>query len=156
MLAVITGASRGIGERYARQLAARGPGLHLVARHAVRLAPLAAGFRPAHRGHLEAIRLDLADADGAVELYAEVRARRSAGRRRCRGRIPCRRGSAAPDGDYRVPQSAAHAPSAVRPPPVGPLGHRPEDEVAQWDRKSVRLGSEGLTAHEGTYYSNHR
>ena len=49
MLAVITGASRGIGESYARQLAARGYGLHVVARDADRLATLAAGLRTAHR-----------------------------------------------------------------------------------------------------------
>jgi len=78
MLAVITGASRGIGESYARQLAARGYGLHVVARDAERLATLAAGLRAAHPVPVEEIVLDLALPDSAERLYAEVRGRRSA------------------------------------------------------------------------------
>src|SRR5207249_4444138 len=60
MLAVITGASRGIGESYARQLAARGYGLHVVGRDADRLATLAAGLRAAHPVPIEEIVLDFA------------------------------------------------------------------------------------------------
>src|SRR6266568_1592974 len=78
MLAVITGASRGIGESYARQLAARGYGLHVVARDAERLATLAAGLRAAHPVPVEEIVLDLARPDSAERLYTEVRSRRSA------------------------------------------------------------------------------
>jgi len=78
MLAVVTGASRGIGESYARQLAARGYGLHIVARDADRLATLAAGLRTAHRVPIEEIVLDLAHPDSAERLYAEVRGRRRA------------------------------------------------------------------------------
>src|SRR5207237_9433794 len=77
MLAVITGASRGIGESYARQLAARGYGLHVVARDADRLATLAAGLRAAHCVPIDEIVLDLALPDSAERLYAEVRGRRS-------------------------------------------------------------------------------
>ena len=75
MLAVITGASRGIGESYARQLAARGYGLHVVARDAGRLAAVAAGLRAAHHVPVEEIVLDLAlgqsDAVGVIR-YLDV------------------------------------------------------------------------------------
>jgi hypothetical protein len=75
MLAVITGASRGIGESYARQLAARGYALHLVARDAGRLARLAGDLRTRHGVAVEEIALDLAQTDAAERLYAEVRQR---------------------------------------------------------------------------------
>ena len=77
MLAVITGASRGIGESYARQLAARGYVLLLVARDAERLARVAGEIRAAHGVAVEEIVLDLAQADGAERLYADVRRRRT-------------------------------------------------------------------------------
>src|SRR2546428_13969129 len=77
MLAVITGASRGIGEGYARQLAARGYALHLVARDAERLARVAGEIRAAHGGSVEEIFLDLAQAGAAERLYADVRRRRT-------------------------------------------------------------------------------
>jgi len=77
MLAVITGASRGIGESYARQLAARGYALHLVARDAERLARVAGEIQAAHRVAVEVTLLDLARADGAERLYADVRRRRT-------------------------------------------------------------------------------
>src|SRR2546422_10269090 len=77
MLAVITGASRGIGGSYARQLAARGYALHLVARDAERLARVARGIRAAHGVAGEEIVLDLAPADAAARLYADVRRRRT-------------------------------------------------------------------------------
>jgi hypothetical protein len=76
MLAVITGASRGIGESYARQFAARGYAVHLVARDAARLAQVASGIRSAHGVTVEEIVLDLAQPDAAERLYAEVRGRR--------------------------------------------------------------------------------
>lgn len=77
MLAVITGGSRGIGESYARQLAARGYALHLVARDAERLARLAGDLRTRHGIVVEEIVLDLAQPDGAERLYTEVRRRRT-------------------------------------------------------------------------------
>lgn len=77
MLAVITGASRGIGESYARHLAARGYALHLVARDAGRLARLAGDLRTRHGVAVEEIVLDLAQADAAERLYADVRGRRT-------------------------------------------------------------------------------
>ncbi len=75
MLAVITGGSRGIGEAYARQLAARGYAIHLVARDAERLDRVARDIRIAHGVAVEEIVLDLAQTDGAERLYAEVRHR---------------------------------------------------------------------------------
>ena len=77
MLAVITGGSRGIGESYARQLAARGFALHLVGRDSDRLARLAGELRSRHGVAVEEIVLDLAQQDGAERLYAEVRRRRT-------------------------------------------------------------------------------
>jgi len=77
MLALITGASRGIGESYARQLAARGYALHLVARDAGRLARLAGDLRTRHGVAVEEIVLDLTQADAAERLYADVRGRRT-------------------------------------------------------------------------------
>ena len=77
MLAVVTGGSRGIGEAYARQLAARGYAIHLVARDAERLARVARDIRTAHGVAVEEIVLDLAQTDGAERLYAEVRRRRT-------------------------------------------------------------------------------
>jgi short-subunit dehydrogenase len=76
MLAVITGASRGIGESFARHLAARGAHLHLVARDAGRLSKLARELRTAHGVDVEEIVLDLARFDAAEHLYVEVRSRR--------------------------------------------------------------------------------
>jgi len=78
MLAVITGASRGIGESYARQLAARGYALHLVARDAALLSRVAGDLRTRYGTAVEEIVLDLARADAAERLYAEVRGRRTA------------------------------------------------------------------------------
>ena len=78
MLAVVTGASRGLGESYARQLAARGYALHLVARDSRRLARVAAEIRGAQRVPVDEIVLDLAQPDSAERLYAETCRRRTA------------------------------------------------------------------------------
>jgi len=64
-------------ESYARQLAARGYALHLVARDAERLARVAGEIRAAHGVAVEEIVRDLAQTDGAERLYADVRRRRT-------------------------------------------------------------------------------
>jgi len=77
MLAVVTGASRGIGRAYGRQLASRGFDLQIVGRDAEQLAAVAAEIRAAHQVRVEEIVLDLARPDSAERLYAEVRSRRT-------------------------------------------------------------------------------
>ena len=59
-IAVITGASSGIGEEFARQLAARGYDLVLVARRIGRLQELADKLRPVHGVECVAFEADLA------------------------------------------------------------------------------------------------
>lgn len=67
--AVITGASSGLGEQFARQLAPLGFHLALVARRSERLEALATELRNAHGIQCRVIPLDLAspDADGALD-----------------------------------------------------------------------------------------
>src|SRR5205823_6061931 len=73
MLAVITGASRGIGESYARQLAARGYALHVAARDAERLARVAGELRAAHGVAVEAILPEMRERrKGAIINVASV------------------------------------------------------------------------------------
>jgi short-subunit dehydrogenase len=62
--ALVTGASKGIGRAYARELARRGADLVLVARSTAPLDELAAQLRASHGVRAEIIGADLADAAG--------------------------------------------------------------------------------------------
>ncbi len=58
-IALITGASSGLGAEYARQLAAKGVGLVLVARDREALGDLASRLRAEHGVHVEVLKADL-------------------------------------------------------------------------------------------------
>ncbi|MFC8826019.1 SDR family NAD(P)-dependent oxidoreductase [Streptomyces sp. NPDC057137] len=67
--ALITGASSGIGEEFARQLAARGANLVLVARSLDRLDALAESLRTTHRVDVVTEKLDLSAPDASDQLF---------------------------------------------------------------------------------------
>jgi uncharacterized protein len=73
--ALITGASSGIGAEFARQLAAQGHDLVLVARSASRMHDLAAALRQAHGVRVEVIPQDLAEPDAATRVVRELQGR---------------------------------------------------------------------------------
>jgi short-subunit dehydrogenase len=70
--ALVTGASSGIGAEFARQLAARGMHLILTARREDRLRELSDELHRRFAAKCEIIPLDLADPDGATQLWTAV------------------------------------------------------------------------------------
>jgi len=73
LLAVVTGASSGIGEAFARQLAARGYDLLLTARREDRLRRLADELAAAHRGSFEILPADLSEDQPRAALAERIR-----------------------------------------------------------------------------------
>jgi uncharacterized protein len=68
--ALVTGASSGLGADFARELAARGADVTLVARREQRLRRLQAELGQRHRGRVEVVALDLTAAGAPDELLA--------------------------------------------------------------------------------------
>jgi uncharacterized protein len=75
MTALVTGASVGLGEAFARQLAAQGANLVLVARSEDKLNRLADALRQQAKVEVTVLRADLSSAEAVDRLLAEVRSR---------------------------------------------------------------------------------
>src|SRR5260221_7655888 len=71
-VALVTGASSGIGECFAKRLAERGANLVITARRTERLEKLAEQLRSAHGVEVAVIALDLGTADAAKKLFDET------------------------------------------------------------------------------------
>jgi short-subunit dehydrogenase len=72
--ALVTGATAGIGAAFARQLAARGHALVLVARDRARLEALAAELRGRHAVQAEVLAADLSGDEGVERVVARIAA----------------------------------------------------------------------------------
>src|SRR5688572_4284232 len=72
---LITGASSGFGEEFARQYAGQGHSLVLVARRLDRLQALAEALRKQHRVEVVAEQVDLSDVAAIVRLQERLRER---------------------------------------------------------------------------------
>ena len=72
---LITGASSGFGEEFARQYAARGRSLVLVARRLEKLQTLASGLRELHGVDVIVEQVDLSVLEAIVELHKRLRER---------------------------------------------------------------------------------
>jgi uncharacterized protein len=72
--ALVTGASSGIGEQFARQLAAKGMNLILVARSEAKLQQIAAELKAAHNIKAEVIAADLSVPDAPEKIYQKTQA----------------------------------------------------------------------------------
>jgi uncharacterized protein len=70
--ALITGASAGLGAEYARQLAAAGTNLILVARRLDRLEELASALREKHAIAVETLQADLATSEGVERVERRI------------------------------------------------------------------------------------
>jgi uncharacterized protein len=73
-IALITGASKGLGEDFARQLAAKGYNLVLVARSQDKLQALAAELTAKHGIKAEAIAADLTQPQACQQVFGQVEA----------------------------------------------------------------------------------
>lgn len=71
--ALVTGASSGIGEVFARKVASQGTNLVLVARRADRLEELAEQVRKEHGVEAEVLAADLSDPDGVAAVEERLR-----------------------------------------------------------------------------------
>jgi short-subunit dehydrogenase len=72
---LITGASSGIGEAFARRLAARGENVLLVARSEDKLASMCSELGRGSNINAQYVALDLTEADAAAELFKETERR---------------------------------------------------------------------------------
>ena len=75
MTALITGASGGIGEVFARKLAARGENVLLVARSEDKLAAICEELRAAHKVDAQFVAMDLIERDAPARLFTETERR---------------------------------------------------------------------------------